>query len=73
MFENGLFMTIVWGTAIFSVVWYFTAFVCPGFFRKLAESKNTLLFNICVGISGFLLLPVFVSLWFLAEHYLFTR
>ena len=69
MFVMGLF----WVTVAVSFIWYFTAFFFPGFVRKLSKSENTLLFNICVGISGFLILPAFVSVWFLVEYYLITR
>ena len=73
MLENGLFLYIVWGTAIVSAVWYFTAFIHPGFFKKLDRSGNSLLFNICVGISGFLLLPAVVAVYMIFFYYFRVR
>ena len=73
MLENGLFLYMIWGTAIVSAVWYFTAFVRPGFIKKLNQSVSTLMFNICVGISGFLLLPAVVAVYMIFFYYLRVR
>ena len=71
--ENGLFLYMIWGTAFVSAVWYFTAFVLPGFVKKLYKSGNTLRFNICVGISGFLLLPAVVAVYMIFFYYFRVR
>ena len=73
MLENGLFLYMIWGTAIVSAVWYFTAFVRPGFIKKLNQFGSTLMFNICVGISGFLLLPAVVAVYMIFFYYLRVR
>lgn len=71
--ENGLFLYLVWGTVIVSAVWYFTAFIRPGFIKKLNKTGNSLLFNMCVGISGFLRLPAVVAVYMIFFYYLRVR